>query len=157
MTTKKTEPKTLGTNRAARHEYFIDETYEAGIELKGTEVKSVRQGKANLKQSWCVIKNNEIWLQGMHISPYEQGNIFNVDPVRDRKLLMHRREIARIHGLLQRQGYTLIPLSLYLKNGRVKVELALARGKKLFDKRDDDAKRTAERDMEKAFSKKTWQ
>lgn len=150
---KKDEVKTVVSNRAARHEYFIDETYEAGLELKGTEVKSIRQGKANLKESWCIIKNGEIWLQGAHISPFEQGNIFNVDPLRDRRLLLHKREIMRLSGMTQRQGYTLVPLSLYLKKGRVKLELALARGKKLYDKRDADAKRTAERDMEKAFSR----
>ena len=147
------EGKTLVTNRAARHEYFIDETYEAGLELKGTEVKSIRMGKANLKESYCAICGGEVFIQGMHISPYAQGNIFNVDPLRDRKLLLHKREIQRLIGMTQRQGYTLIPLSLYLKKGRVKLELALARGKKLYDKRDAAAKRTAQREMEKAFSR----
>ena len=147
------EGKTLVTNRAARHEYFIDETYEAGLELKGTEVKSIRMGKVNLKESYCALRGGEVFIQGMHISPYAQGNIFNVDPLRDRKLLLHKREIQRLIGMTQRQGYTLIPLSLYLKKGRVKLELALARGKKLYDKRDDAAKRTAQREMEKAFSR----
>jgi len=152
-TAKSSDGKTLVTNRAARHEYFVDETYEAGLELKGTEVKSIRLGRANLKESYCAIKNGEVFIQGMHISPYEQGNIYNVDPVRDRKLLLHKREIQRLIGMTQRDGYTLIPLSLYLKKGRVKLELALARGKKLYDKRDDAAKRTAQREMEKAFSR----
>lgn len=152
-TAKSSDGKVLVTNRAARHEYFIDETYEAGLELKGTEVKSIRMGRANLKEAYCAIKNAEVFIQGMHISPYEQGNIFNVDPLRDRKLLLHKREIQKLIGMTQRDGYTLIPLSLYLKKGRVKLELALARGKKLYDKRDDAAKRTAQREMEKAFSR----
>lgn len=145
--------KQVARNQKAYHDYFIEEKFEAGIELAGTEVKSIRMGKANLKESYCALRGGEVFIQGMHISPYAQGNIFNVDPLRDRKLLLHKREIQRLIGMTQRQGYTLIPLSLYLKKGRVKLELALARGKKLYDKRDDAAKRTAQREMEKAFSR----
>jgi len=145
--------KVLVSNRAAHHEFFIEETFEAGLELKGTEVKSVRAARANLKDSYCMIRDGEIYLCGMHISPYEQGNIFNVNPMRDRRLLMHKREIMRLLGLTTRQGYALIPLSLYLKKGRVKLSLALAKGKKLYDKRDDAAKRSAQRDMERAMGR----
>lgn len=148
----KTQTKTLVTNRQARHLYFIEEVYEAGMELVGTEVKSIRAGQANLKESYCQIKNGEIFIYGMHISPYEQGNIFNVNPTRDRRLLMHKREIMKLYNVVKLQGVSIIPLSLYLKNGRVKMELAVARGKKLHDKRDDAAKRSAQRDMEKAFA-----
>ena len=148
------EGKTLVTNRAARHEYFIDETYEAGLELKGPEVKSIRMGKANLKESYCAIRGGEVFIQGMHISPYAQGNIFNVDPLRDRKLLLHKREIQRLIGMTQRQGYTLIPLSLYLKKGRVKLELALARGKKLYDKRASMKERDTKREIDRALKER---
>ena len=142
----------VATNKKAYHDYFVLETYEAGIELKGTEVKSLRQGKANLKDSWCSVENGELFVKGMHISPYEQGNIFNRDPVRPRKLLMHRREIFRLYGLLkQQQGLTLIPLSLYFKGSRVKVQLGLCRGKKLYDKREEAAKRDMKRQAERAL------
>lgn len=139
----------VAQNKKARHDYFIEETYEAGIVLTGTEVKSVRQGKVNLRDSYAYIKDSEIFISGMHISPYEQGNIFNQDPLRDRKLLMHKREINRLMGLTQQKGLTLVPLQVYFKNGRVKVELAVAKGKKLFDKRQDIAERDARREIDR--------
>ena len=141
--------KTLATNKKARHDYFIDETYEAGIALAGTEVKSMRMGKVNLKDSYAQVKNVEVFVQNMHISPYEKGNIFNRDPVRPRKLLLHKREIMKLNGQVQQKGLALIPLSVYLKNGKVKLELGLARGKKLYDKREDLKKKAIARDYEK--------
>ena len=141
--------KIITVNRKARHEYFVDDTYEAGIALFGTEVKSLRAGQVNLKDAWCEVRDGEIFLTGAHISPYEKGNLFNRDPERDRKLLMHRREIMKLHGLVGRSGYTLVPLSLYFKGSNVKVEVGLCRGKKLYDKRDADAKRQADRTMER--------
>ena len=132
------------------HDYFIEESYEAGIELFGTEVKSIRQGRVNLKDSWCSIDKGEIFVNGMHISPYEQGNIFNRDPMRVRKLLMHKKEINRLFGVVKQMGYSLIPISLYFKDSRVKVQVGLCKGKKLYDKREDMAKRAAKRDMERA-------
>ncbi|SKA93676.1 SsrA-binding protein [Caloramator quimbayensis] len=146
-----TERKNLAENRKARHDYFIEETYEAGIELFGTEVKSVKLGKANLKDSYAEIKNNEIYVYNMHISPYEKGNIFNRDPLRPKKLLMHKSEIRRLSGYVSQKGYTLVPIALYQIRGLVKVELALAKGKKLYDKREDIAKRDAQREVEKHF------
>lgn len=143
--------KQLAKNRKARHDYFIEDTLEAGISLVGTEVKSIRSGSVNLRDSYVAIRNNEAILVGMHVSPYEKGNIFNRDPLRERKLLLHRREINRLGGYIQQQGYSLIPLSLYLKNGRVKVSLGVAKGKKNYDKRQDIAKRDAKRDMDRAF------
>ncbi len=143
--------KTLVQNRRARHEYFFEELHETGIELFGTEVKSLRLGQANIGDAYAQVKNGELWLHSMHISPYEKGNIHNRDPLRSRKLLMHRREIRRLAGQVQLQGYALVPVRVYLKDNRVKVELALARGKKLFDKRADDADRSAKRQMERAF------
>ncbi|MGI6077943.1 MAG: SsrA-binding protein SmpB [Fastidiosipilaceae bacterium] len=137
--------KLITKNRKARREYEIIETYEAGIELKGTEVKSIRLGNVNIADSYAMIKNNELYLVGAHISPYEQGNRYNVDPTRDRKLLMHKKEIMRLFGRTQQQGLTLIPLSLYFKNSRVKVELALGKGKKLHDKREDIIRRETDR------------
>lgn len=128
--------KTIVQNRQVRHDYFILESYEAGIELFGTEVKSLRAGKANLKDSWCEVKDGELFVRGMHVSPYEQGNIFNRDPLRPRRLLMHKKEIQRLYGQLKTQGLTLIPVSLYLKGSRVKVQVGLCKGKKLYDKRD---------------------
>ena len=142
--------KTIAQNKKARHDYFIEETYEAGIELFGTEVKSIRQGRVNLKDSWCSIDKGEIFVNGMHISPYEQGNIFNRDPMRVRKLLMHKKEITRLYGIVKQTGYSLIPISLYFKDSRVKVQVGLCKGKKLYDKREDMAKRAAKRDMERA-------
>ena len=141
--------KSVAQNRKAWHDYFIEETYEAGIELSGTEVKSIRQGKANLKDCHAAVHRGELFVYGMHISPYEQGNIFNKDPLRTRKLLMHKNEILRLAGRIQQDGYTLVPVELYLKNGRVKVQLALCRGKKNYDKRDAIAKRDAKRDIER--------
>ncbi|GAA0221022.1 SsrA-binding protein SmpB [Metaclostridioides mangenotii] len=146
--------KVLATNRKARHEYFIDETYECGIELKGTEVKSLRQGKANLSDGYASVDNSEVFLKQVHISQYEQGNVFNVDPLRVRKLLLHKSEIRKLIGATTIKGYSLIPLRLYLKNGKVKVEIALAKGKKLYDKRQDMAKKDAERRMEREMTGK---
>lgn len=144
--------KTISINRKARHEYFVEESMEAGIELRGTEVKSLRQGAVNLKDSWCDIDaQGEVYIKQMHISPYDHGNIFNVDPVRERKLLLHKSEISRLIGLIQRQGYTLVPLSLYFKNSRVKVQLGVCQGKKLYDKRADAAAKQAKRDVERAM------
>lgn len=139
----------VAENRKARHEYFIEDTYECGIALAGTEVKSIRAGKVNLKDSYAQAKNGEIFIVGMHISPYEQGNIFNRDPFRRRKLLLHKHEILKLQSLSQADGYSLIPLQLYLKDGLVKMELAVAKGKKLYDKRSDMAERDAKRDMER--------
>jgi SsrA-binding protein len=149
MRTKGT--KTITENRQARHEYFILESFEAGIALTGTEVKSIRQGGVNLKDSWCSIEDGELFIKQMHISPYEKGNIFNRDPLRVRKLLMHKSEIHRLLGKQKQDGLTLIPLSLYFKDGRVKVQLGLCKGKKLYDKRDDAAKRDAKRTIDRAM------
>ncbi len=142
--------KTITENRKARHEYFVIESMETGIELVGTEVKSLRQGSVNLKDSWCSIDNGELFIKGMHISPYEKGNIFNRDPMRVRKLLMHRKEINRLFGKVKQDGLTLIPLSLYFKGSKVKVKLGLCKGKKLYDKREDAAKKDAKRQIERA-------
>lgn len=147
--------KPVASNRKARHDYFVEEAFECGIELRGTEVKSMRQGRVNLKESYAAVKNGEMIVSGMHISPYEQGNIFNTDPLRPKRLLMHKREIRRLDGLVQRQGYTLVPLSVYLKDGRMKLELGLCRGKKLHDKRDDMAERDARRDIDRAMKSRT--
>ena len=141
--------KTLATNRKARHEYFIEETNECGIELKGTEVKSIRQGKVNLTDGYASVDNSEVFIKQVHISPYEQGNRFNVDSLRVRKLLLHKHEIRKLIGATTVKGYSLIPLSMYLKNGKVKVELALAKGKKLHDKLQDLAKKDAQRTIER--------
>ena len=139
MAEQKSGHKIIAQNKKAYHDYFVLETYEAGIELFGTEVKSIRQGKINLKDSWCFVKDGEMFVNGMHISPYEQGNIFNKDPLRVKKLLMHRREINRLFGLVSQKGYTLVPLSLYFSGSHVKMELGLCKGKKLYDKRDSAA------------------
>lgn len=147
---EKTNIKVLVQNRKARHEYFILETFECGIELCGTEVKSLRQGKANLADAYASVDNGEVFIKGMNISPFEQGNIFNRDPLRVRKLLLHKQEIRKLIGQIQLQGLTLIPLSVYLKGSLVKVSLGLAKGKKLYDKRQDIAKRDAKRDAERA-------
>lgn len=149
------EFKTIAQNKKARHDYFVEESLEAGIELVGTEVKSLRQGGVNLKDSWCEIRDGEIFIRQMHISPYEHGNIFNRDPLRMRKLLMHRREIARLANQISTKGITVIPLSLYFKGSRVKVQVGLCRGKKLYDKREDMAKRDAKRDIERALKEKS--
>lgn len=141
--------KPVAQNRKARHEYFIEDTYECGIELVGTEVKSIRAGKVNLKDSYAQVKGGQMYVVGMHVSPYEQGNIFNRDPFRSRRLLLHKREIRKLQALSQADGYSLIPLQLYLKDGLVKLELAVAKGKKLYDKRHTLAERDAQRDMER--------
>lgn len=141
--------KLIAENRKARHEYFVLESYEAGIELVGTEVKSIRQGAVNLKDAWCSIDNGEIFVRGMHISPYEKGNIFNRDPMRHRKLLMHKREINKLFGTVKQDGLSLIPLSIYFKDSRVKMQVGLCKGKKLYDKRADAAKRDANREIDR--------
>ncbi len=146
--------KTIAENRKARHDYFVLETFEAGIELVGTEVKSIRQGTVNLKDSWCTIDNGELWIRGMHISPYEKGNLFNRDPLRVRRLLMHKREILKLFGTLKQQGLTLIPLSLYFKDSKVKVQLGLCKGKKLYDKRESAAIRSANREIDRMIKSK---
>ena len=145
----------IAENRKAYHDYFIEERFEAGIELAGTEVKSIRQRQVNLADSYAVIKDGELWLQAMHISPYEQGNRFNRDPMRSRRLLMHKREIVRLHGVTRQKGLTLVPTKLYFKNGRVKVEISLARGKKNYDKRDTEARRQADRAIERRLKGQT--
>ena len=141
--------KQVTSNRKAYHDYFIEDTYEAGISLFGTEIKSIRAGQVNLKDSYCSVKDGEIFVVGMHISPYEKGNIFNRETLRDRKLLMHKREIMKLHGLVAQKGYSLIPLSLYFSGSRIKVQVGLCRGKKLYDKRDTDARKEATREMER--------
>ncbi len=143
--------KQVASNRKAFHDYFIEDKYEAGIELAGTEVKSIRLGAVNLRDAFCSVKDGEMFLYGMHISPYEKGNIFNKDPRRTRKLLLHRREIIKLQARVQQDGYSLIPLSLYFSGPRVKVELALAKGKKLYDKREAAAQRDAKREMDRAM------
>ena len=151
MAENKTGTKLIADNRKARHDYFVIETYEAGIELFGTEVKSLRAGGVNLKDSYCEIDGGEMFALGVHISPYEKGNIFNREPLRPKKLLLHKREIMKLTGLVSREGYTLVPLSLYFKGSRVKMALGLCKGKKLYDKRDSIAKRDADRDIERAM------
>jgi SsrA-binding protein len=148
---KKNGNKTIAENRKAFHDYFIEESFEAGIELCGTEVKSLRAGGVNLKDAWCSVVEGELFVNGMHISPYEQGNIFNRDPVRVRRLLMHKREIMRLLGVTKQAGYYLIPLSLYFKGSRVKVQVGLCRGKKLYDKREDAAKRDMKREAQRGL------
>ena len=146
--------KIIAKNNKAHHEYFIEDKFEAGIELFGTEVKSIRQGSMHLKEAWCQIKDGELWIKQMHISPYEQGNIFNKDPLRPRRLLMHKREINYLFGKVKQDGYALIPLSVYLKGSRVKVEVALAKGKKLYDKREDAAKKDAKRQIDRVMKER---
>lgn len=147
--------KQIAANRQARHEYFVEETLEAGIELFGTEVKSLRNGGLNLKDSWCSFEGGELFVRQMHISPYEKGNIFNRDPLRPKKLLLHRRELNRLYGLVkQQQGLTLVPLQAYFKGSRVKIELGVCRGKKLYDKREDAARRDARRDIDRAMKER---
>lgn len=149
--------KVMAQNRKARHDYFIEETYEAGIALKGTEVKSIRGGKINLKDGYAKVENSEIFLYNVHISPYEQGNIFNTDPMRVRKLLLHKREILKLIGYVQQKGYSLIPLRAYLKSGKVKIELAVARGKAQYDKRETIARRDADRRIQKELRERQKQ
>lgn len=146
--------KLVANNKKAYHDYFIDDKYETGIELYGTEVKSIRMGKCNIKEAFVRIENGQVYIYGMHISPYEKGNIFNKDPLRQRKLLMHRREIDKLLSKIKEKGFTLVPLQVYFKGSLVKVEIGLARGKKLYDKRDDIAKKDAKREMERSFKAK---
>ncbi|HOV70299.1 MAG TPA: SsrA-binding protein SmpB [Clostridia bacterium] len=146
--------KTIATNKKALHDYFIEESYEAGIVLSGTEVKSIRQGKLNFKDSYATVVGGEVILYNLHISPYEKGNIFNKDPMRDRKLLLNAREIRKLASYVQKDGYTLVPLKVYLKGQLVKVALGVGKGKKLYDKRDSEARRDAERDMKRAIREK---
>ncbi len=155
MAKTKSTNKTLAENRKARHDYFIEECMEAGIELVGTEVKSIRSGKANLKDSYAEIKNGEIFVCNMHVSPYEMGNIYNKDPLRERRLLIHKSEILRLIAFTAQQGYTIIPLALYLKNGKVKVNLAVAKGKKNYDKRDAMLEKAAKRDIDRQMKEKS--
>lgn len=143
--------KIVARNKKAKHDYHIEETYEAGIKLKGTEIKSVRQGKVNLKDSYAIVKNGEIFILNMHISPYKQGNRYNHKPDRTRKLLLHKREIDSLYGKTQREGFTLVPIAVYLKDNLAKIELALAKGKNVRDKRREIKKKTAQREMKKAF------
>lgn len=150
----KISTKTIADNRKVKHDYFIVESLETGIELIGTEVKSIRQGGVNLKDSWCSIDDGEMFVKGMHISPYEQGNIFNRDPYRVRKLLLHKREILRLFGKVKQEGLTLIPISLYFKGSRVKLQLGLCKGKKLHDKRDDLAARDSKREIDRALKER---
>lgn len=147
----KTSTKTLVQNRQVRHDYFIVESYEAGIELFGTEVKSLRAGKCNLKDSWCEIKDGELFVRGMHVSPYEQGNIFNRDPLRTKRLLLHKREIKRFYSQVKQEGLAIVPLSVYFLKGRAKVEIGLCKGKKLYDKREVAAKKDAMRNIERSL------
>jgi len=146
---QKDQIKVVSQNKKARHDFFIEQTLEAGLVLSGTEVKSIRQGKSNLKESYAAIEDGEAYIYGMHVSPYEKGNIFNKDPLRDRKLLLHKSEINKLTGLIQQKGLTIVPLQLYFRNGKVKVELGVARGKKLYDKREDIAERDAKREIDR--------
>jgi SsrA-binding protein len=143
--------KTIAQNKKAFHDYFVEESYEAGIELFGTEVKSIRQGKVNLKDSYCYVEKGELVVKGMHISPYEKGNIFNKDPLRIRRLLMHKTEIMRLLGYIKQDGYSLIPISVYFKGSRVKLQVGLCKGKKLHDKREDAARKDAKREMDRTL------
>jgi len=152
----KEDIKVIAENRKARHDYFIEETYEAGIALTGTEVKSLRAGKVNLKDCYAQVISGEMFVEQMHISPYEQGNRFNVDPLRPRKLLMHKREIMKLYGQVKQEGLTLVPLKLYFSKGKVKAEIALCKGKKLYDKRDAEAAKDAKREMARAFRGKEY-
>ena len=145
------ESKLVANNKKAYHDYFIEETYEAGIALAGTEVKSLRMGKCSIKEAFIRIENGEVWVYGMHVSPYEKGNIFNKDPLRPRKLLLHKKEIWKLLGKMKEKGYTLVPLQVYFKEGKAKVEIGLAKGKKLYDKREDIAKKDQRREAEKEF------
>lgn len=154
MSQKNSGKKEIATNRKAFHEYFVLERYEAGIELFGTEVKSIRDGQINLKDSYCMVKNNELFVRGMHISPYEKGNIFNRDPDRIRKLLMHKKEIVKLNAKIMQDGVALIPLSAYFKDGKVKIEVGICKGKKLHDKRDSEAKRESDRNIERILKER---
>ena len=154
--TEKRGIKIAAQNRKAFHDYYVEDKYEAGIELFGTEVKAIRAGTLNLKDAYCSVKGGELFVHGMHISPYEKGNIFNKDPVRVRRLLMHKREIRKLHALVQQDGYTLVPLSVYFRDARVKVEVGLCKGKKNYDKRDAAARRDAGREMDRAMKERNY-
>lgn len=154
MAKQKESQRLIANNKKAFHDYFIDETYEAGIALHGTEVKSMRMGKCSIKESFVRIENGEVYIYGMHVSPYEKGNIFNKDPLRVKKLLLHKYEINKLFGKIKEKGYTLVPLQVYFKDGKVKVEIGLARGKKLYDKREDIAKKDARREVEREFKER---
>lgn len=156
MAKPKSGIKYIAENRKARHDYFIHDTYEAGIALTGTEVKSLRRGRVNVKDSFCRLEGGEVWLEAMHISPYEQGNRFNHDPLRTRKLLLHKYEILKLIGKVKEKGYTLIPLNLYFKKGRVKVTVALVTGKKLYDKRQASAEKEAKREMDRRLKERCY-
>ncbi len=153
---EKTGIKIVTQNKKAYHDYFVDEKYEAGIELFGTEVKAIRGGGINLKDSYCQVQGGELFAIGIHVSPYEHGNIFNREPLRDRRLLMHKKEIMKLQGLISQKGYTLVPLAVYFKNSRLKVELGLCRGKKLYDKRDSIAKAESDREIERRMKDKVY-
>ncbi len=153
---KRSELQTVAQNKKAYHDYFVEESMEAGIELFGTEVKSARKGKINLKDAWCSVDDGELFVNGMHISPYEQGNIFNRDPYRVRRLLMHKKEIHRLLGLTKQDGYTLIPLSAYFNRGRLKIQVGLCKGKKTYDKREVMAKRDAQRNIERTLKDRRY-
>lgn len=155
MAEKSKGVKIVAQNKKAWHDYFVDEKYEAGIALFGTEVKSIRKGSVNLKDSYCTVKNGEIYAVGMHISPYEQGNIFNRDPMRDKKLLMHKKEIIKLSSLVNQKGFTLVPLSLYFSGSNVKIEVGLCRGKKLYDKRDAEAEKDADREIDRRMRERS--
>ena len=157
MAEKKKEQKIIAQNKKAWHDYFVDEKYEAGVVLTGTEIKSVRAGAVNLKDSYCSFENGEIFAVGVHISPYEQGNRFNHIPLRDKKLLMHHREILKLQGRVQQKGFSVIPLSLYFSGSYVKMEIGLCRGKKLYDKRESDAERQADRTMERHLKDRSYE
>ncbi|MBO5269369.1 MAG: SsrA-binding protein SmpB [Clostridia bacterium] len=148
---EKKPQRLVAENRKAYHDYFVDERYEAGIELFGTEVKSIRCGQVNLKDSYCEVRSGELWVVGFRVSPYEQGNIFNRDPMREKRLLMHKREIMKLHGLISQKGYTLVPLKIYFVGARLKMEIGLCRGKKLYDKRETEAKKESSREIERTF------
>lgn len=155
MTAKKDGKKTAAQNKKAYHDYFVEDTYEAGIELFGTEVKSIRQGTVNMKDAFCKVENGEMIMYGVHISPYEKGNIFNKNHLRERKLLLHKKEIMKLFGLCGKEGYSVIPLSMYFSGSNVKVEIGLCRGKKNYDKRDTEAKKQANRDIERALKERS--
>lgn len=155
MAQKNAEMKIASQNKKAYHDYFVEDTYEAGIALTGTEVKSVRQGSVNMKDSYCHVEAGEMIMYGVHISPYEKGNIFNQNPLRERKLLLHKKEIMKLFGLCGKDGYTLVPLKMYFSGSKVKVELGLCKGKKNYDKRDSEAKKQASRDIERALKERS--
>ena len=146
--------KIAAKNQKVYHDYFVEETYEAGVSLVGTEVKSIRKGSLHLKEAWCQIKDGEMWIRQMHVAPYEQGNIFNKDPLRPRRLLLHKREITHLYGKVKQEGYALIPISVYFTKARVKLEIGLCKGKKLYDKREDAAKRDAARQIDRAMKER---